>query len=330
MQSAVISSFTTNTFNSSTINASRIILGSTPGSNVNGPIFVYNSLTPSTNVLVSGGPGDYLSPYYLSNVIPPGQNPAVPYTTSIGFNADYFGGTPPPGLLIGYTASLFWAGQTGSYLTLTNGPSLYGLFGADQTITGTLNESTFGIQAVLYGASAINIAFSFQYSPNVNSIDPSTFIQFNNGSLNWNYSLNGTTIQNSLNDMTIRNIYYYGSLNFASDPRIKENIQTADLKQCYESISAIPLRKYKYIDQYCSTFNVSNSSRLGFLATDLLPHFPKSVHISDTLFPEFSTDLMTVDTSQIDMAHLGTTKYLIEEVKRLEAILSTLLAQQSN
>jgi hypothetical protein len=326
--SALLNTFTTNTFNTSTVATSRIILGSDPGSNNNGPNFLYNPVAPSTNVLVSGGPGDYLSPYYLSNVIPVNQNPAVPYTTSIGFNANYFGGTVPPGLLIGYTASLFWAGQASSYLTIQDGPSLYGLFGSDQTITGTLPLSSFAIQAVLYGQSAINVTFSFQYSPNVNSIDPSTFIQFNNGSLNWNYALNGTTIQNSLNDMTIRNIYYYGSLNFASDPRIKENIQAADLRQCYDIISDMPLRRYKYIDEYCSTFNVSNTSRLGFLATDLLPHFPKSVHVSDTLFPEFSKDLMTIDTSQIDMAHLGTTKYLIEEVRRLESVLSTVLSQK--
>jgi hypothetical protein len=93
---------------------------------------------------------------------------------------------------------------------------------------------------------------------------------------------------------------------------------------CYSTISALPLRKYKYIAEYCSTFNVSEDPRLGFLATDLLPHFPKSVHISDTLFPAFSKELMTIDTSQIDMAHLGTTKYLMQEVARLEAELSTI------
>jgi hypothetical protein len=322
-QNLVVSSLTTNGISASTFNTSRIIMGATPGAGSNGPDFSYDPSVTSTNVVVSGGPGDYLSPYYLSNVIPTGQNPAVPYTTAIGFNANYFG-PQPPGLLIGYTASLFWAGQPSSYLSITNGPTLYGVFGSNQTVSGTLTQSSFGIQASLYGSSAISLTFSFQYSPNVNSIDSNTYIQFNNGSLNWNYALNGTTIQNSLNDMSIRNIYYYGALNFASDPRIKENISSADLGMCYSTISALPLRKYKYIAEYCSTFNVSEDPRLGFLATDLLPHFPKSVHISDTLFPAFSKELMTIDTSQIDMAHLGTTKYLMQEVARLEAELSTI------
>lgn len=321
----VASTITASTFTVSTLNTSRITIGATTVQN--GPDFLYNPAVPSTNVVVSGGPGDYLSPYFLSNVRPVGQDPIVPYTTSIAFSPNFSSGLPP-GLVIGYTATLYWGNVTTSYLTLANGlgPTLYSVYGADQSITGTLPLSSFSIQALLYGNSAVNVAFSFQYQPNINSITSNTRIEFNNGTLNWNYALNGTTIQNSLNDMSIRNIYYYGSLNFASDPRIKENIQPADLKQCYDTISQIPLRKYKYIDQYCSTFRVPSSERLGFLATDLLPHFPKSVHVSDTLFPEFSTDLMTIDTSQIDMAHLGTTKYLIETIHRMEEELNALRA----
>ena len=55
---------------------------------------------------------------------------------------------------------------------------------------------------------------------------------------------------------------------------------------------------------------------------EFLPHFPKSVHASDSIYPEFSTSLLTIDTAQIEMAHLGATKYLIEEVARLEKLLA--------
>jgi hypothetical protein len=143
------------------------------------------------------------------------------------------------------------------------------------------------------------------------------------------YALNGTTIQNSLNDMSIRNVYYYGSLNFASDPRVKTDIEDADLKRCYQTINSLPLRRYKYNDDYCSTFQISDTSRLGFLATDLLPHFPKSVHTSDSVFPGLSTPLMTIDTAQIEMAHLGATKYLMSEVERLEKILASISGMKS-
>lgn len=313
-----VSSLQSGTLQTSTVQTTQLTVGAVPSSN-NGPTL---SPSSSANVVYTGGPGDYLTPYFLSNVIPGGQNPAVPYSVSASFNASY-SGPLPPGLQIGYTATLFWAGQANSFLNIGNGASiLYGLNNSDQTVTGTLSTSvsTFQLQGNLYGNSAINVAFSYQQSSNINNIDSNAVLNFNNGVLRWNYALNGTTIQNSLNDISTRNLFYYGSLQFASDPRLKEDIVDADLKRCYDTIVELPLRRYKYIDSYCSTFQVQDTKRLGFLATDLLPHFPKSVHASHTLFPELSTSLLSIDTSQIDMAHLGATKYLIQEVERLEAL----------
>lgn len=316
MNALNVSSITASTIQVSTLTATQITIGAT-SSNL-GP-----SLSPvfTSSVIVTGGPGDYLTPYFLSNVRPAGQNPSVAYNPTANYTAQYTG-TLPPGLQITYSATLFWAGQSASFLNIGNGTAiLYGSFNSDQTVTGTLTQSTFQLQGTLYGNSAINVTFGYQYSPNVNSIDSNSVLEFNSGILRWNYALNGTTIQNSLNDISTRNLYYYGGLQFASDPRLKENITDANLKKCYDTIESLPLRRYKYIDSYCSTFQVKDTYRLGFLATDLLPHFPKSVHESDTIFPEFSTSLLTIDTSQLEMAHLGATKYLMEEVAYLEKIL---------
>ena len=322
-----VSSFTTSSMRVSTLQGAALTIGSAP--TATNPNFIYSSTpSPSTNVVVTGGPGDYLTPFFLSNVIPAGQNPAVPYTTTISFNANYNSAPLPPGLLIGYNATLFWGGETASILSIApgTGPTLYGLYSQDQTVSGTLPLSTFQITASLYGASAISVNFAFQYSTTPNLIDSNAFIEFNNGVLNWKYALNGTTIQNSLNDISTRNLYYYGSLNFASDPRVKEDIQDANLELCYETIRSVPLRKFKYIDSYCSTFQVRDTHRLGFLANELQEVFPKSVHASDTVFPEFSTSLLTIDTAQIDMAHIGATKYLIQQVSSLEGELREIKA----
>ena len=204
------------------------------------------------------------------------------------------------------------------------GPTLYGLYQQDQTVTGTLPISTFQITASLYGASAISVNFGFQYSANPTQVDSNTLIEFNNGILHWNYAVNGTTIQNSLNDISTRNLFYYGSLNFASDPRIKENIQDANLEVCYQTVRNLPLHRFNYIDSYCSTFGVSQTPRLGFLATELADYFPKSVH--ETVFPEFSSSFKTIDTAQVEMAHLGATKYLIQQVSSLEADIRSIMA----
>ena len=320
-----VSSLTASTLQVSTITATQITIGASPTAFTNGPTLVP---VTTSNVVVTGGPGDYLTPYFLSNVVPSGQNPAVAYNPTVTYNTQY-NNPVPPGLVIGYSATLFWAGQSASFINIGNGASiLYGIYNQDQTVSGTLTQSTFQIQGALYGNSAISITFAYQFSSNVNNIDSNAVLEFNNGILRWNYSLNGTTIQNSLNDISTRNLYYYGGLQFASDPRLKENVEDADLKRCYDTINSLPLRRYKYIDSYCSTFQVKDTHRLGFLATDLLPHFPKSVHSSDTIFPEFSTSLLTIDTSQIEMAHLGATKYLIEEVAHLESLIAKMNASK--
>lgn len=314
------SSFTASTFQTSSLTATKLTMGA-PTSGAP-PDFYYDvAQGASTNVLVSGGPGNYLTPYFLSNRIPTGQNPAVPYTTFIGFDADFKGQSPPPGIVIDYAATLFWAGQINSQVAIAGGPTLSGAGGINVSTTGTLSQSTFAINASLLGSSAISVTFQFRYSPNANSIDSNTVIEFNNGRLNWAYALNGTTIQNSLNDMTTRNLFYYGSLNFASDPRIKEDICDADLARCYEVIRDLPVRQFRYCSAYCSTFQVAETPRLGLLATEVQDVFPKSVHLSDTLMPSFGAPLMTIDTQQVEMAHLGATKYLIQEVERLEALL---------
>ena len=321
-QTANTISLNASTIGTSSFVANKLTIGT---SNIggNGPNFFYSTIGgPSTNVLITGGPGDYISPYFLSNVVPPGQNPTQAYTSYVYFQTNYQSLEPPPGSVIQYSASFFWGGEINSQLNITNGPNFYGAAQTDQTYTGTLTQSSFAISAFLYGTSRYSVTFNYSYNPTASYINSNSYVEFNSGRLNWMYALNGTTIQNSLNDMSIRNVYYYGSLNFASDPRVKTDIENADLKRCYETIGALPLRRYKYKDDYCSTFQISDTHRLGFLATDLLPHFPKSVHQSDSVYPALSTPLMTIDTAQIEMAHLGATKYLMSEIERLEKILA--------
>jgi hypothetical protein len=326
-QTAVTNAITTSTIQTSTLTTSKVTIGSAVAAGSLGPDFFYSTIGgPSTNILISGGPGNYLTPYYLSNVVPPAHDPTDPYTSYSYFQVDYKGNPPPAGTAIQYTANFFWGGQINSYLRIADGegPNFYGADGRDQTITGVLNLSTFSVEGFLYGTSRFSVTFNYTYNSAATYIDSNAVVEFNSGRLNWNYSLNGTTIQNSLNDMTIRNVYYYGSLNFASDPRIKEDIHDANLKTCYDTIAAMPLRTYKYNADYCSTFQIGQEERLGFLATDLLPHFPKSVHESETVFPAMSTSLLTIDTGQVEMAHLGATKYIMAELERLEMLLEGL------
>jgi len=172
----------------------------------------------------------------------------------------------------------------------------------------------------MYGNSAFSFQFQSRSNDNFSGIDSNNTVTIQNGAIRWPYFLNGTTIQNSLNDMSIRNIYYYGGLNFASDPALKENIVDADLNTCYNVVRDTPLRRFKYIDSYLSTFQQKDTHRLGFIATELETVFPKSVTYTD--IPALHSTFRMIDTQQIDMAHIGATKLLMQKVDSLYTTLT--------
>ena len=341
LNAATTSSITASTMATSSITATQITIGSAPLVGINGPSFVAdNTLYPSTNVIVTGGPGDYLTPFLVSNVRPPGIEAGQPYQVDMSFMLNMNGPTLP-----GYYASvlgfnLLPNGEANSIISLrtnndaTNITTLYGLYGPDQSYvtppntggiplpSGSNPASFLHVTGTMYGASAFTLQFQSRSNDNFSGIDSNANIIMRNGAIRWPYFLNGTTIQNSLNDMSVRNIFYYGGLNFASDPALKEAIEPADLSRCYETLKSLPLRRYKYIDSYLSTFQVADAHRLGFLATELEQVFPKSVTYTE--IPALHSTFRVIDTQQIEMAHIGATQHLIQRVESLTSTLGGL------
>ena len=338
MDAATTSSITASTIATSSITATQITIGAPPSVGINGPSFLPdNTLYPSTNVAVTGGPGDYLTPFLVSNVKPPGIGTGDPYTVDMSFLLNMNGPTLP-----GYYATIMGFnlipnGEANSIISIrtnndtTNITTLYGLYGTDQTYStppntggiplpsGSNPASFLHVTGTMYGNSAFSLQFQSRSNDNFSGIDSNASITIHNGVIRWPYFLNGTTIQNSLNDMSVRNVFYYGGLTFASDPRLKEDIQYADLERCYETVKSLPLRRYKYIDSYLSTFHIADAHRLGFLATELEQVFPKSVICSE--IPALHSTFRLIDSQQIEMAHIGATKHLMG---RVESLYSTL------
>ena len=344
MDLATMSTVATSSITGNAITASRITIGAAPPVGINGPSFVADTtLYPSTNVTISGGPGDYLTPFLISNVRPPGINPGDPYTVQASFALNFNGPVLP-----GYYASilgfnLYPGSESNCVVSIrtnndaANLVTLYGLYGTNQSYSTPPNTGGIPVPAqplpssfihvvgTMYGNSAFSIQFQSRSNDNFSAIDSNNSITINNGVIRWPYFLNGTTIQNSLNDMSVRSIYYYGGLNFASDPALKENIEDADLPLCYQTIQQMPLRRFKYIDAYLSTFQQKDTHRLGLIATDLEKVFPKSItYTSLTEIPGFQSTFRMIDTQQVDMAHIGATQHLMRKVERLyETIEST-------
>jgi len=94
---------------------------------------------------------------------------------------------------------------------------------------------------------------------------------------------------------------------------------------CYETIRSLPVRRFKYTDQYISTFGLTDIHRLGVLADEVAEFFPKSV--TPTQIPGFESTFRTVDIQQIEMAHLGATKYLMQQVAALQKEVEALTAE---
>ena len=97
----------------------------------------------------------------------------------------------------------------------------------------------------------------------------------------------------------------------ASDERIKENIQLADLSSCYSTVKELNLYHYKYTNDYLSRVTVQDKSILGFIAQDMATVFPKSVNPMNVYGYE---NLLVMNQAQSEMAHYGATRHLMNKV----------------
>lgn len=336
MNTAFISSLGVSSMAASTLTATKITVGSAP-QGFAGP---YYSTMSNLNCTLINGTGDYLSPMFISNVKPPGIGTGQPYNVYYSVRIFFPGDIELPGVSNVMSAlNLFPNAEASSEVgSLTaNGTTpltttLYGLFASNQTTSGSAARP-FGatwstdiiVQGTMYGNSAFSAQMFAASNINFSAVDSRYEVTFLNGALRWPYSLNGTTIFNSLNDMSIRNVFYYGGLNFASDPLLKEDVRAADLARCTSAIESLPLLRYKYVDPYISTFHVQDRTRLGFLATDVERVFPKSITYT-TLegVPGYASTIRTLDTQQIEMAHIGATQLLLQRVSTLTQTVAAL------
>ena len=323
--SATISTLTTSSlYVTGNMNMTNVSMGSITTTGSNGPYLLATNLA---NVAVVSGTGDYLNPLVFSNT----AAGVITGSFYIAWNA----GSPIPNSIVNVSISLLGGGQSSAYVQMAgqNGSilSAYGPgntsvtsnFAIDSSVGASLN--VLNLTGTMLGTSAFSISATYSSNANYTNIDSNSILSFYNGGLAWNYSLNDTVIRNPYNDMTIRNVYYYGGISFTSDALLKENIEPANLTRCYETIRSLPVRRFKYTDQYISTFGLTDIHRLGVLANEVAEFFPKSV--THTQIPGFESTFRTVDIQQIEMAHLGATKYLMRQVDALQKEVEALTAE---
>jgi hypothetical protein len=98
----------------------------------------------------------------------------------------------------------------------------------------------------------------------------------------------------------------------ASDERLKENIETANITICYNTVKSLDLKRYSY---NIPTIGSEDKMRLGWLAQEVKNAFPKSLtYLPQTLENEDEMgDCLALNPDQIYACVYGATKKLIEK-----------------
>ena len=94
----------------------------------------------------------------------------------------------------------------------------------------------------------------------------------------------------------------------SSDQRLKNNIQDADLTICYNNIKNLRLTKYTWKDDVYTTEQVTDRSKLGWIAQEVEQIFPKAVEKRNIHGYE---DCRTLNTDQIIASMYGCAKQII-------------------
>jgi hypothetical protein len=108
-----------------------------------------------------------------------------------------------------------------------------------------------------------------------------------------------------------------------SDIRLKTNIIPADTEVCYSNVKSIPLKRYTWRNDLFTEEQITDRSKLGWIAQDVETVFPKAV----TKHSEYGyEDCRSLDVDQIYATLYGATQKLIQKVEVCE---STIMALQN-
>lgn len=101
----------------------------------------------------------------------------------------------------------------------------------------------------------------------------------------------------------------------ASDIRLKENIENADLLICYNIIKNLKLKKYTWKDDIFNQYQIKDRTKLGWIADEVETIFPKAVDIKNS---NNLNDCKILNIDQIINAMYGCTQKIIDDYDFIE------------
>lgn len=107
----------------------------------------------------------------------------------------------------------------------------------------------------------------------------------------------------------------------SSDERLKTDVVAADLARCWEIVSGIPLKHYRWKPEAYAAGAISDQSKLGWIAQDVAPFFEKSTAPTVHTYPDGTTldDCLTLNSDQLYAAMYGALQLAMQKVDALES-----------
>jgi len=118
-----------------------------------------------------------------------------------------------------------------------------------------------------------------------------------------------------------------------SDERIKTDIELANTQRCYDIVKSLPLKHFTWDNNLISNYD---KSKLGWIAQDVKPIFPKGVRERSITFnansdnPTTINDCLTLNVDQIYAALYGAVQQLMTVVEQQSAAIINLQNQLQN
>jgi len=219
----------------------------------------------------------------------------------------------------------------------TWGRNLYGSLGNNSTTQSAIpvNVSTFGS---LSGRTVVAVAAGYEHTLALDSTGAVHTWGYNAyGMLGNNSTTNslipinniGTTINAALGIGLAPAYQLQLSLDSAakpssstwtvsSDERLKTDIEVADYDRCYEIVSSLDLKSYNWNSNIPKLMQSvgSDHHRLGWIAQELEPVFPKAINIVPDLYG--LSNVLNVNFDQLYAVQYGALKKLMNKVAILE------------